>query len=240
MCRRYTRKLCHNCQRCPPVNAVRGQTHGQASGLPARATRSSVVRRHYPSAPRLRVGSSRGYSFMDGADLQTGQLDAGLFFICFQSDPRTGFIPVQRKLADDALNEYIRHTSSGLFACPRGLRTVSIGASHCSAMQRPQRSRLRFTLFHKLILDTLVLTRRQARQRVAADVYFGPRATLPRCGGGPALARRSASLPARAWCGGRTGCGLRNSDRCPVRARCFDKRSTSTGHRSGNRDALDH
>jgi deferrochelatase/peroxidase EfeB len=44
-----------------------------------------------------------------------------LFFICFQSDPRTGFIPVQRKLADDALNEYIKHTSSGLFACPRGL-----------------------------------------------------------------------------------------------------------------------
>ncbi|HEY2043790.1 MAG TPA: iron uptake transporter deferrochelatase/peroxidase subunit [Jatrophihabitans sp.] len=63
----------------------------------------------------------RGYSFTDGADARTGQLDAGLFFICFQSDPNTGFIPVQRSLASDALNEYIKHTSSAIFACPPGL-----------------------------------------------------------------------------------------------------------------------
>jgi len=62
----------------------------------------------------------RGYSFTDGVDPVTGQLDAGLFFICFQSDPATGFIPVQRNLATDALNEYIKHTSSALFACPPG------------------------------------------------------------------------------------------------------------------------
>jgi len=62
----------------------------------------------------------RGYSFTDGVDPVTGQLDAGLFFLCFQSDPATGFIPVQRNLASDALNEYIKHTSSGLFACPPG------------------------------------------------------------------------------------------------------------------------
>ncbi|HST48296.1 iron uptake transporter deferrochelatase/peroxidase subunit [Jatrophihabitans sp.] len=62
----------------------------------------------------------RGYSFTDGVDPVTGQLNAGLFFICFQSDPATGFIPVQRNLATDALNEYIKHTSSALFACPPG------------------------------------------------------------------------------------------------------------------------
>jgi deferrochelatase/peroxidase EfeB len=62
----------------------------------------------------------RGYSFTDGVDPLTGQLDAGLFFICFQADPATGFIPVQRNLARDALNEYIKHTSSALFACPPG------------------------------------------------------------------------------------------------------------------------
>jgi len=76
------------------------------------------------AAPESNGGAKilrRGYSFTDGADPRTGQLDAGLFFICFQSDPRTGFIPVQRKLAGDALNEYIKHTSSGLFACPPGL-----------------------------------------------------------------------------------------------------------------------
>jgi len=65
----------------------------------------------------------RGYSYTDGVNQETGQLDAGLFFIAFQRDPRTGFIPVQRRLAaSDALNEYISHTSSAVFAVPPGLR----------------------------------------------------------------------------------------------------------------------
>ena len=76
------------------------------------------------AAPETNNGAKllrRGYSFTDGADPVTGQLDAGLFFICYQSDPRTGFIPVQHMLAGDALNEYVKHTASGLFACPPGL-----------------------------------------------------------------------------------------------------------------------
>jgi deferrochelatase/peroxidase EfeB len=65
----------------------------------------------------------RGYSYTDGVNQETGQLDAGLFFIAFQRDPRTGFIPVQRRLAaSDALNEYISHTSSAVFAVPPGVR----------------------------------------------------------------------------------------------------------------------
>jgi deferrochelatase/peroxidase EfeB len=32
------------------------------------------------------------------------------------------FIKLQTVLAADALNEYIRHTGSALFACPPGLR----------------------------------------------------------------------------------------------------------------------
>jgi deferrochelatase/peroxidase EfeB len=75
------------------------------------------------AAPESNGGAKilrRGYSFTDGVDPVTGQLDAGLFFLCFQSDPATGFIPVQRNLATDALNEYIKHTSSALFACPPG------------------------------------------------------------------------------------------------------------------------
>ena len=64
----------------------------------------------------------RGYSYTDGIDPDTGLLDAGLFFICFQKDPRKQFVPIQRKLGShDALNEYIRHTGSGLFAVPPGL-----------------------------------------------------------------------------------------------------------------------
>ena len=58
----------------------------------------------------------RGYSFNDGAD-GTGAIDAGLFFMAYQRDPRRQFIPIQSRLSRlDALNEYIRHTGSGIFA----------------------------------------------------------------------------------------------------------------------------
>jgi deferrochelatase/peroxidase EfeB len=64
----------------------------------------------------------RGYSFTDGVDPVTGQLDGGLFFIGYQRDPRTAFVPIQQRLAEhDALNEYIVHTGSAIFACPPGV-----------------------------------------------------------------------------------------------------------------------
>ncbi|MFV0308385.1 MAG: Dyp-type peroxidase, partial [Desertimonas sp.] len=67
----------------------------------------------------------RGYNFTDGMDPVTGRLDAGLFFIAFVRNPATQFIPVQRELGvNDLLNEYIRHTSSGIFAVPPGLAEV--------------------------------------------------------------------------------------------------------------------
>ncbi|TVL89966.1 iron uptake transporter deferrochelatase/peroxidase subunit [Streptomyces sp. SAJ15] len=64
----------------------------------------------------------RGYSFTDGTD-GLGRLDAGLFFLAYQRDVRGGFIPVQTNLArSDALNEYIQHVGSALFAVPPGVR----------------------------------------------------------------------------------------------------------------------
>ena len=64
----------------------------------------------------------RGYNFTDGSD-GFGHLDAGLFFIAFVRNPITQFIPMQMELSRrDALNEYITHTGTGLFACPPGLR----------------------------------------------------------------------------------------------------------------------
>ncbi|KRV47909.1 peroxidase [Wenjunlia vitaminophila] len=64
----------------------------------------------------------RGYSFTDGTD-GLGRLDAGLFFLAYQRDVRDAFIPVQRRLArQDALNEYIQHVGSAVFAIPPGLR----------------------------------------------------------------------------------------------------------------------
>jgi deferrochelatase/peroxidase EfeB len=64
----------------------------------------------------------RGYSFTDGMDADLGQLDAGLFFICFQRDPEAQFVAIQRRLGgSDALNEYIKHTGSAVFAVPPGV-----------------------------------------------------------------------------------------------------------------------
>ncbi len=63
----------------------------------------------------------RGYSFTDGMDERLGQLDAGLFFISFQRHP-AAFVELQQRLGgSDALNEYIVHTGSGLFAVPPGV-----------------------------------------------------------------------------------------------------------------------
>jgi len=42
----------------------------------------------------------------------------GLFFIAYQRDPRTQFVPLQQRLAADVLNEYIQHVGSALFAIP--------------------------------------------------------------------------------------------------------------------------
>jgi deferrochelatase/peroxidase EfeB len=64
----------------------------------------------------------RGYNFTDGSD-GFGHLDAGLFFIAFVRNPSTNFIPVQAQMSSkDALNEYITHTGTAVFACPPGLR----------------------------------------------------------------------------------------------------------------------
>ncbi|MFE7644661.1 iron uptake transporter deferrochelatase/peroxidase subunit [Streptomyces phaeoluteigriseus] len=62
----------------------------------------------------------RPFSYHDGIDAD-GVPDAGLLFVCWQADPLRGFVTVQRKLdRGDALSQYIRHESSGLFAVPGG------------------------------------------------------------------------------------------------------------------------
>lgn len=65
----------------------------------------------------------RGYSYSEPSEPGSGQIDAGLFFICFQRDPMRQFIPIQRRLAaSDALNRHTLHTASAIFACPPGIK----------------------------------------------------------------------------------------------------------------------
>lgn len=77
------------------------------------------IRLASPEETKTRI-LRRGYSFTDGFDEVTAQLDAGLFFISFQRDPEQ-FAAIQRNLGRDALNEYIKHTSSAVFAIPPGV-----------------------------------------------------------------------------------------------------------------------
>jgi deferrochelatase/peroxidase EfeB len=94
-----------------------------ADGLPAIPLDSHVRLAH----PDLNKGAKllrRGYNYVDGSD-GLGRLGAGLFFMAYQRDPRRQFVPIQSRLARmDKMNEYVRHISSGLFACPPGVRTA--------------------------------------------------------------------------------------------------------------------
>jgi deferrochelatase/peroxidase EfeB len=65
----------------------------------------------------------RAYSYTDGVDPQTGYVNAGLMFICYQKDPDQQFLPMLKLLSQqDKLNEYTKHIGSAMFACPRGIR----------------------------------------------------------------------------------------------------------------------
>lgn len=74
----------------------------------------------------------RSYSYNDGVNFtaerwppwrQGLEYDVGMFFICYQRDPRTGFIKMNANLSkhDFMLNQFWTHEGSGLFACPAGV-----------------------------------------------------------------------------------------------------------------------
>jgi deferrochelatase/peroxidase EfeB len=86
------------------------------------------------AAPETNNGTQilrRGYSYNDGANFtaerwppwrQGIEYDAGLLFVAYQRDPRTGFIRLFDKMSKiDALNQFTTHIGSGLFACPGGV-----------------------------------------------------------------------------------------------------------------------
>ena len=84
--------------------------------------RDAHVRLAHPSMNDGAKLLRRGYNFVDGND-ELGRLNAGLFFICFQRDPRTQFIPIQKQLGrSDLMNEYVRNIGSGVFAIPAGVK----------------------------------------------------------------------------------------------------------------------
>jgi deferrochelatase/peroxidase EfeB len=87
------------------------------------------------SAPALNDGAQilrRSYSYDNGLSFvaerwppwrQGMEFDAGLLFVCFQRDPRTGFVKIFDKMSKfDMMNQFTTHIGGGLFACPPGAR----------------------------------------------------------------------------------------------------------------------
>jgi deferrochelatase/peroxidase EfeB len=74
----------------------------------------------------------RSYSYDDGANMvaerwppwkQGMEFDAGLVFVGFQRDLRTGFIPIFENLSrNDMMNQFVTNTGGGHWACPGGAR----------------------------------------------------------------------------------------------------------------------
>jgi deferrochelatase/peroxidase EfeB len=73
----------------------------------------------------------RPYSYNDGVNFtaerwppwrQGMEYDAGLLFVCYQRDPRTGFLKIYDKISKfDMMNQFVTHVGGGLFACPSGV-----------------------------------------------------------------------------------------------------------------------
>jgi deferrochelatase/peroxidase EfeB len=54
---------------------------------------------------------------------QALEYDAGLLFLAYQKDPRTGFVAINSRLAEnDAMNQFTTHTASAIFAIPPAAR----------------------------------------------------------------------------------------------------------------------
>jgi deferrochelatase/peroxidase EfeB len=92
---------------------------------------TSHVRLAAPQANNGAVMIRRAFSYNNGTTQfterwppwrQALEYDAGLLFLAYQKDPRTAFVPVNTNLArQDAMNQFITHTASAVFAVPPGV-----------------------------------------------------------------------------------------------------------------------
>ncbi len=63
----------------------------------------------------------RGYSYSLGVT-NSGQLDMGLLFVCYQHDLEQGFLTVQKRLSGEALEEYVKPIGGGYFFALPGVK----------------------------------------------------------------------------------------------------------------------
>jgi len=94
-----------------------------ASGARLINPHSHLALAHSVNRQRIRI-LRRGYNYIEGTR-PDGSPDAGLFFIAFNRDPQTQFIPMQRQLSEsDLMNRFVSYRSSSAFAIPPGVRSA--------------------------------------------------------------------------------------------------------------------
>jgi deferrochelatase/peroxidase EfeB len=87
-------------------------------GAPENNDGAQILRRAYSYDNGLSYIAERWPPWHQGMEF-----DAGLLFICYQRDPRTGFVKIFDKMSKfDMMNQFVTHVGGGLFACPPGAR----------------------------------------------------------------------------------------------------------------------
>ena len=112
---------------------IQRERQGRQSHHPRESPISASPR---PKTTTARKSCAAAYSYNDGVNFtaerwppwrQGKEYDAGLFFIAYQRDPRTGFIKIFDKMAKlDMMNQFVTHIGGGLFACPAACAKANI------------------------------------------------------------------------------------------------------------------
>jgi len=85
---------------------------------PATNDGAQILRRAYSYDNGLAMIAERWPPWRQGM-----MMDAGLMFLAWQRDPRTGFVRIFENMAKfDMMNQFVTHVGGGLFACPPGVR----------------------------------------------------------------------------------------------------------------------
>ncbi len=87
-------------------------------GAPQNNDGAQILRRAYSYDNGISMTAERWPPWHQGMEL-----DAGLLFICYQRDPRRGFVKIFDRMSKfDMLNQFVTHVGGGLFACPGGVQ----------------------------------------------------------------------------------------------------------------------
>lgn len=94
----------------PEGNVIELDSHIRLANPRTAETQSSLMMR-------------RGYSYSLGVT-NSGQLDMGLLFVCYQHDLEKGFLAVQKRLNGEALEEYVKPIGGGYFFALPGVKNA--------------------------------------------------------------------------------------------------------------------